>query len=432
MQLKTPTPAFAERVEERREGACRLFVLPTPVPGFVAFRGSFRTGPDFARGEDLVQDLAVLLLDKGTRRRDRFAVAEILENRGAELDFISNGLRVTFTGRVLREDLAEVLPLVAEQLREPCFDPEEFEKARAHMAAALHRSQESTATQAAAALARRIYPPDHPNYRTDPAADLARLAELSVDDVRAYHERHFGGADLTVVFVGDVEAEEVAPLVRAGLGDWPPGHEQAPFAVHGLDAPPGRVGIPMPDKQNVDVRMGHRLPVRRQDPAYVPLYVGTFILGGNFSARLMSTVRDEMGLTYGIHASLHGVTSDYEGHWQIGVTLSQENLQRGIEATLEQVRRFVQEGVTGDELAEKKETVSGRYKVDMATTRGLAALLLRNAERGFDVGYLDRFPAEVEALTLEEVNDAITTYLDPDRLHLAMAGSLPDEGSSTT
>ncbi|GIS56662.1 MAG: hypothetical protein CM1200mP1_06000 [Candidatus Neomarinimicrobiota bacterium] len=34
--------------------------------------------------------------------------------------------------------------------------------------------------------------------------------------------------------------------------------------------------------------------------------LGIYILGGNFSARLMQTVRDEQGLTYGIGSSIGG------------------------------------------------------------------------------------------------------------------------------
>ncbi len=429
MSIDTETRPFAERVEERRAGACRMLALRTLVRDVVAIRGSFKVYPDFAAGQDLVQDLAVLLLDKGTRRRDRFAIAEALESRGAQLQFFSDGLRVVFSGRVLRDDLSEVLAILAEELIEPLFDAGEFEKARAQLAASLRRSMENTASQASAALSRRIYGRAHPNYQPPPEEDLERLATITVDDVRAFHAKHFGANDLTTALVGDLDVEAAEAVLRERLGAWTQGTEQASYAEHAEEEAPGRSLVPVPDKQNVDVRMGHGLPVRRQDAAYLPLFLGNFILGGNFSARLMSVIRDEMGLTYGINSSLYGISADYEGHWQVGVTLSRENVQRGIEATVAEVQRFVEGGATEAELAEKQTTVTGKFKVDMATTTGLAATLLRNAERGFDVGYLDRFPDEVSAVTLEAVNEAVRRYFHPDRFQLAMAGMLPDEGA---
>jgi predicted Zn-dependent peptidase len=47
-----------------------------------------------------------------------------------------------------------------------------------------------------------------------------------------------------------------------------------------------------------------------------------------------------------------------------------------------------------------------------------------NAERGFDVAYLDRYPDEVRALTVEGVNDALRRYIRPDDLHVVVAGTL--------
>ena len=93
--LDTP-PTFAERVHDVACGAARALFLPTPVDRVVSFRGSFETRPDFGAGEELVQKLTVLMLDKGTRRRDRFAVAEALEDRGVQLRFYAAGFRCGF------------------------------------------------------------------------------------------------------------------------------------------------------------------------------------------------------------------------------------------------------------------------------------------------------------------------------------------------
>ena len=430
--MSKPTAAerpFAERVHESETGPGRLFLLPTPVRQVVSFRGSFYAYPDFAAGEELLQWLTVRLLDKGTRRRDRFAIAEVLEDRGAKLRFENNGPRVGFSGRALREDVGDVLEAVAEQLQEPLFDPAEFEKARQQVAASLHRAMESTGEQAAGALSRRLYRPAHPNYTPLPEESLERLQAFTVDDVRAYHERHFGSTGLLLALVGDLDPAAVERTVERHFSSWKP-HEAPPrFDEAASPEPPGRTDVPMPDKSNADVRMGHALDVRRHDDDYLPLYVANFVLGGNFSARLMTVIRDEMGLTYGISSRLSGITREHGGHWQVGVTLSQENVERGTEATLEEVRRFAEGGIREDELQDKQTTITGSFKVGLATTGGLAATLLANAERGFDVGHLDRFPGEVEALTLSDVNAALARHLHPDRFQLALAGTTAEEGA---
>ncbi len=419
---QTVQTTFRERVIHAELEHLSLWMLPMPVEEVVTLQGSFYTYPDFSQGEELLQELTVQLLDKGTEQHDKFELAEMLESRGAEISFFSEELRVGFSCRMLRKDVPDVVALLAEQLRTPRFDAREFELVRAQLAAGIQRSMESTAAQAAGALSRRLYPPDHPNYMEEPVRLLERLAAYTPENVRNYYRQHFGTRSLFVVAVGDMQTEVLQKAVARHLGDWPP-HEHPPrFAEKAVYAAPGRTEIPMPDRVNVDVRLGHGLPLRRTDTEFLPLYVGNFILGGNFSARLMTIVRDEMGLTYGIDSSLSGITPEYEGHWQVAVTLSQELLEQGLEATMQVVERFVEEGATAEELADKKTTITGNFQVGLASTGGIASALLTALERGFGVEYLDRFPEEVRALTLEEVNSAIRTYLHPRDVHVAIAG----------
>lgn len=419
---------FADRIYDRTVGPCRLLTLDTPVDEVVSWRGSFLTEPNLAAGDDMRQELVVNLLDKGTAQHDRFELARMLEDRGAELEISSDGLYVDLSGRALREDLPDILGVVAEMLFEPTFEPEEFEKARAQIAAQIQRKMENTGAQASSALTRALYNPAHPNYSPPPEEQLAQLQQITRDEIVAYHDEHFGANTFILTFVGDLAGDgSIERAVEQHFAGWVP-HDAPSTYETAADAPSGGVSrVPMPDKANIDVRMGHPLRVRRDDEDYLPLYVANYILGGNFSARLMATIRDEMGLTYGINAALSGLSTRYDGHWQVGVTLSQENLERGIEATRAEVQRFVDEGVTAEELATKKTTITGSYTVGLATTKRLAQSILTNAERGFDLDYLDRFPKLIEALTLEEVNAAIQRHFDPSQFHTAMAGTVPQE-----
>ena len=73
-----------------------------------------------------------------------------------------------------------------------------------------------------------------------------------------------------------------------------------------------------------------------------------------------------------------------------------------------------------------RTTLAGLHVVALATTGSLAARLLVNAERGFEVDYLDRYPDLVSALTAGEVTAAVRRHLRPGDLHEAVAGTLPE------
>ena len=416
---------LAPRALDTTAGAARLLLLPTDARDIVSFRGSFEAAPDLSRDDDVVQGLVADLLDKGTRRRDRFEIAEALEGRGAELSFYSDGLRMGVAGRCLRDDLEAVVALLAEQLREPALDDDEVEKALVRAVAGVRRSRESTGTQASGALARRLYGPAHPNFALDPDVELARLDTVTADEVRAYHAGHVGSDGLVLALVGDVDAEAARSAVEAHLGDWAPHGREPVFDAAADPAPPGRVAVEMADRRNLDVRLGHAVGLRRDADDFLAAYAGVYALGGNFSGRLMQTVRDEQGLTYGIGAGIASPSVRHDTHVQVQVTLSQGSLGRGVEATRREVAAYVAEGISEEALDRTRTTLAGLHVVGLATTSGLAARLLVNAERGFDVAYLDRYPDLVRALTTDAVTAAIRAYVRPDDFHEAVAGTLP-------
>ena len=148
--MPVPDVLLAPRVLDGPAGPARLLLLPTDVRDVVSFRGSFEAAPDLGEGHEVVQSLLAGVLDKGTRTRDRFEVAEALEGRGAQLSFYADGLRMGFAGRALRDDLPDVLALLAEQLREPALDAAEVEKAVVRAVAGVRRSRESTGARASA------------------------------------------------------------------------------------------------------------------------------------------------------------------------------------------------------------------------------------------------------------------------------------------
>jgi zinc protease len=156
--------------------------------------------------------------------------------------------------------------------------------------------------------------------------------------------------------------------------------------------------------------------------------VGTYILGGNFSARLMQTVRDEQGLTYNIQSWVGGVDNGNDGYWVTGGSFAPQLVDKGHDAAIEQLAKWIENGVTQAELDAKKSTISGSYKVGLATTRGLAGQILTNADRGRSNSYLDKFPELINALTLDQINKAIKKYVDIDKMVFVVAGSLDKDG----
>ena len=100
-------------------------------------------------------------------------------------------------------------------------------------------------------------------------------------------------------------------------------------------------------------------------------------------------------------------------------------MDKGIASTRRELLRWWKDGITDQELAARKQGLIGSYLVGLSTTAGLANAILTNILRGYDVSWLESFPAVIKALTREQVNGAIKTHLNPSEMVLVKAGSVP-------
>ncbi len=165
--------------------------------------------------------------------------------------------------------------------------------------------------------------------------------------------------------------------------------------------------VEMKEKTSATLHIAQTTGLKRTDKDYLALSIGNSIFGmGGFSARLMSIVRDDEGLTYGIYSVL-GSDTFIDGQFYISGTFSPDLLAQGYSSTMREFKRWVKDGVTAEELSSAKTRAIGSYKVGLSTTRGLAGSLLSITQRGYEPSYMDEYPELINNVTLDEVNAAI-------------------------
>jgi len=406
----------------------RLVTRPMGVEDVVTIYGSFYGGDIFSPAENqAVAEITATMLDKGSTKRDKFEISALLESVGARVGFSSDDYRVSFSARCLKDDVPLVLELLAEQLRQPAFHEADLDTLRQRMIGSLLRQGEDTDFQTRQVFSRNIYPAGHPNHILAIDELKALIEKITVKDLKTFHQQFYGLGSMNVVATGDIDRDVLEVNLRSRFGDWQRVALQAPS----LDGCRGRADLPattevktMADKTSVDLMLGLAIGIDREHPDYLPLYLASYILGGNFAARLMATVRDEEGLTYSIGAGVGGVANGKDGYWAIHGTFAPNLLQQGQASALKQLDLWIAEGVTEEELAVKKTTIAGTFKVGLATTRGVAAALLDILERGREISYIDAYLGEINAVTLDQVNEAIRRYIRPDHLLHVAAGSI--------
>lgn len=427
LSLSAPAhAAIADHVTRATVAGVDVIAYPTAIQDVVTFYGSLPAGDSFSPDTNLaIATLTGGMLDKGTTTQDKFAIAQKLDAVGATLAFSVDSTMVTFSGKCLRKDVPLLIALLAEQLRSPAFSEEEFEKLKKHIAGQLQRALEQTAYRAGQTFASAIYPKGHPNHEPATDAIIAAIDQATVADLRAFHQKHYGPAELTLVAVGDIDPAELQAEIAKAFAHWSGGVKRPAYPRTAAPAQLERDHtVFMADKPNITVILGQPTTLRHADPDALPLRVATTILGSGFTGRLMATVRDQEGLTYGISAGVSGDTFA-TGDWRILANFAPNLLDQGLASTRRELKAWYDQGVTAAEVERTKTNLAGSFQVALATTEGLASVILTTLHRGHPLSWIDKYPAKLNAVTLDQVNAAIKKHLAPETFVLVKAGTVP-------
>lgn len=420
---------FVEAVRQRTlANGARLFILENRFNPTIALSGSLQAGRLYApAGRRLVASMTAGELMKGTARRTKLQLAEDLESRAASLSFSSDAgdpVGVDVSGGALSRDADLLLDALVEVLRSPVFPAEELEKEKKRLVGSIRQQQEQTSIRAFEAALRRIYPAAHPLHRLTGADRIVLVEALDRAALEAFYAERYGAASLTLVVVGDVDADRVLDRLEASLGSWKPGPAPAIAAPPAPPPAPGSETVRVPEKANADVVLALPSDLTRTDPDFLPCSLANAALGqSSLTSRLGVRVRDTEGLTYGIHSSFSA--THVAGPFVTSLTVKPESRDAALAATQDEIRKYVAGGMTEKELAQEKSSRIGRFKVDLGSNSGIASALDAAVYYGFGVGYLDEFPARVAAVTKDQADAAFARRVRPDAFTIVSAGTFP-------
>jgi zinc protease len=110
------------------------------------------------------------------------------------------------------------------------------------------------------------------------------------------------------------------------------------------------------------------------------------------------------------------------GAWVAIAGVNPENVEQATEGILTEVTRLRDEPLAAEELADSQSYLTGSMPLGLETNEGIAGALI-NMER-YDLGldYLQHYPDQVNAVTVEDVQRMARKYLNPEVYVLVVAG----------
>jgi zinc protease len=416
--------ALLERLSmplERFELSCGALLCVSPRPGapVCAIQAHVRGGPALdPRGKEGLAYLVGALADQGTPTRSDEEIAALLEPHGGELGGDASGL----AGVIVGSRWKLLLEVLCDALSHAHYPNKLFERQRQRLLDRL-RVERSEPQKQGALLFRQLVYGDHWMGRAA-YGDSASIERIEPAEVRALRRRHWCGRRLILSVCGDVDPKEVRAACEKLLADLAPGAplETVPPVFPALGR---RVRTFGAERKQVHVFLGH-LGIRRNDPDYPALVVMDHVLGTGpgFVNRISRRLRDELGLAYSVHASIHSSAGILPGVFSAYIGTSPKHAETAIDGFLAEMDRMRSELVPEEELETAKQYLLGSFAMGFERASRRAAYMTSSAVHGWSADHLPKLMDAFAATTQQDVRRVAQAHLHPERCCLAVAGPL--------
>lgn len=399
------------------EGAKVLFVEARELPMF-DLRLTFAAGSSHDQGVPGLAMLTNAMLNEGVPGKDVGAIAAGFEDLGAHF---GNGAYRDMAVLSLRslsaaEQREPALVLFNQVLGQPTFPEDSLARIKNQLLASFEQQKQNPGKLANLQLFQRLYG-EHP-YAHPSEGNAESIPGISRAQLQAFHARAYAAGNAVIALVGDLSRAEAEALTAAVSASLPAGPALPRIVQPEVPAPgPSHIEFPSSQTHLLIAQLG----IDRRDPDYAALYLGNQMFGGGgFGTRLMEEVREKRGLTYGIYSGFTAMQA--RGPFLISLQTSAEQSAGTLELIKDMLREYLAEGPNEAELQRAKRELSGSFPLSTASNAAIVGQLGSMGFYDLPLSYLEDFMAEVQALTLAQIKDAMNRHLDPDALVIVTAG----------
>lgn len=390
------------------------------VEGYAIIRAGDRWEP--AEKVGLAGIAGQVMRTGGTTHRKGEDINRALENMGATVETSVGTSEATASLFTLPENLPLVLEILADLLRNPAFPDDKLELAKVRQRSLISRRNDDVGEIADREFEKLLYGPASPYART---TEYDTINAVTRDDLVAFHRQYYHPNQTILGLWGDFKASEVKALVERYFGDWPRAEVKLPPLPPVPEERKGSVNFIQKDDVNqTNLRFGH-LGGRFDDPDYYALIVMAEILGGGLSSRLFRHVRTDLGLAYASFASWQG-GFDHPGRFYVRVDTKSESTVKAAQEVIKEIRTMTEGPVTAEELRVAKEAILNSFVFNFDTTGEIVRRLMAYEYYGYPRDFLERFKANVEKVTVEDILRVAKKHLRPDNLVLLAVGRQQD------
>lgn len=358
------------------------------------------------------------MLMQGCKTMSGTEIVDKIDFLGAFVNNKTTSSYTAFESLCLNTFSDRLLDILSEILTQPTFPVDRFEALKRKQLLQYDLLRSQTRYIAIEKLSNLLAGKNHP-YFSKPSRE--EMEALTLEEVRkAWHQGLFttqfdifASGDIT-----DVLFEKIANFAR-GLRP-APAQITYPEIIPLSPEEPGVRYVSMPDSKQSSIAIG--IPaIPRSHPDYILLRIAVVALGGYFGSRLMTNIREEKGLTYGISAYL---AATYEGAF---INISADCDHRYVDKVLEEInsemRKMAETPMDDEELTRLRSYYMTTVASTLESFKTIGEYYEQKLTVGLSDNYFENQQLAIENLTAEQIRAMAEKYFLTQKAITVVAGA---------
>jgi zinc protease len=360
------------------------------------------------------------MIFKGTEKRKVREMAREIESMGGSINAYTSYDQTVFHITLASRYADTGLDILADAIQHSTFDSLELEREREVILEEIRMGQDDPSRRLFLQTMATLYQ-QHP-YRRPIIGYEKTLRSIQRDQMVSFFKKWYAPNRMVFVAVGDFGLSKMEGKVREAFKDFQSSMEG--IRERNQEIVPKRFRSLVSPGNFKETYLQMAVPISSVKDEDTPaLDALSHILGGGEASRLVQKVKLEKGLVHSVSAS--SFTPKDPGAFIVGATLPPENLEKAVEAILEEITQLGQEGATAEELNRVKVNVESELIYDRQTVQGEARKLGYYEAITGDIQFEKEVMRRVALLQREDIKRVVGKYFKPS--HWVISLLVPSE-----
>lgn len=362
-----------------------------------------------------LSDISYEMLRQGTKNYSAKQLAEAAANMGGQIQ-TSVGMDSSWIGMdVLSEFGTDAVSVIADMILNAQFATSDLERIKTDKQRQLQVALSQPGNVANQAFYQAIYG-NHPYGQLFPTNES--LAGINKSDIEGFIRSNVAPNRSHLYISGVFDQTALTSTIESTFVNWPSADKRQAASVQATSGPK-LIMLEREKAPQSTVRLGlATFGPSHED--YIEMTMMNTLLGGAFSSRITSNIREDKGFTYSPRSVV--INRVGSGLWYQGADITVESTGAALHEVFKEIALLSKEPPSVEELEGIKNYMAGIFVLRNSSRAAIINQLAFIELHGLSADYLTQYVDKIHNISAEKVSEMAAKYLDSQKMTLVIVG----------